>query len=403
MPQAADSRGHAPAPRMRVAFIGGGISSAVGRAHFHALQIEGLYRVVAGSFSRGVEGNLESAAAYGVAPERTYTDYHAMLAAERDNIDAVVVLTPTSMHAAPVIAALDAGVPVICEKALATDLDELAAINAALARTGGFLAVTYNYTGYPALREMRDMIRQGRLGRILHFNAEMPQEGFIRRDPTGAPLRPQAWRLKDGAVPTVYLDLAVHLHQIAHYLLDKAPRSVSATQRSFGNFDEIVDYVSANASYADDVVGRFYFGKCMLGMRNGLRIQVFGSDASADWVQTNPEELRVASANGTIQLIDRGAGTAVCHDARYTRFKAGHPAGFIEAFANLYVDIHAALLQYRRDGTWRSDEVFGLPLVSQGLTFLSAMARSARTATMVTVPAAPHLHAENQHVHDADR
>jgi predicted dehydrogenase len=384
-----------------VAFIGGGITSAVGRAHFNALQLDGLYRVVAGSFSRDPEHNRASAAAYGVAPEHTYADYRAMLDAKRAVLDAVIVLTPTSQHAEPVIAALEAGLPVICEKALATDLHELDVIDVALQRTGGFLAVTYNYTGYPALRELRTMIRHGALGRILHFNAEMPQEGFIRRDTTGQPIRPQSWRLRDGVVPTVYLDLAVHLHQITHYLMAGEPSTVSASQRSFGNFSDVVDYVSAQTSYADGVVGRFYFGKSMLGYRNGLRIQVFGSDASVEWEQTAPEALRVARADGTIQLVDRGAGTTTFQEQRYTRFKAGHPAGFIEAFANLYVDIHAALLQHRDEGRWHSDEVFGLPLVAQGLEFLTAMAQAARTETSVAVPRVAHRSTRNEHADES--
>ncbi len=375
--------------RLQVAFIGGSITSAVGRAHFHALRMEDQFELVAGCFSRDPHINRASASRYGVAPARTYADYRALLDAEARRIDAVVVLTPTSEHVAPVIAALEAGVAVICEKSLAADLQELAAIRGALERSDGFLAVTYNYTGYPALRELRDMIRRGQLGRVLHFNAEMPQEGFVRRDAQGQPIRPQAWRLHDGEIPTVYLDLGVHLHQIVHYLLAREPRSVCADQRSCGNFEHVVDYVSANARYENDILGRFYFGKSMLGYRNGLRIEVFGSQASAQWVQGNPEEIRLAAADGSVRIVDRSAGVTVAGEPRYSRFKAGHPAGFIEAFANLYVDLHAALLQHQRERHWTSEEVFGLPLVSRGLEFLSAMARSARSAGVVAISPCP--------------
>lgn len=367
-----------PNSPLRLAFIGGGLNSAVGRAHYCATALDGLYRLEAGCFSRHPHINRGTADAYGIPHERTYANWQQLLQAEEGKIDAVVVLTPTSDHLAPVVASLEAGLPVICEKALAANVEEVQAIQNVERRLGGFLVVTYNYTGYPMLRELRSLIGNGKLGRLLHFEAEMPQEGFIRRSPDGAPIRPQEWRLRDGAIPTVYLDLGVHLHQIMHYLCNLRPRSVNAFHGSYGNFPEVIDFVSASVHYDNGVHGRFHFGKSMLGHRNGLTVRIYGSKASAEWIQASPETLRIAHDDGRIELIDRGGGCDVASATRYARFKAGHPAGYVEAFANLYTDIHAALHAKHAGTAMNQREIFGSDIAGDGLRFLHAMAESAR-------------------------
>lgn len=363
---------------LQIGFIGGGINSAVGRAHYGAIRLDGLYRLAAGCFSRDAATNHDSARFYGVAPERTYDSVDAMLAAEADKLDAVVILTPTSDHLQPLLAALHAGLPVICEKAMVAGLDDARQVQAALQQTQGFLAMTYNYTGYPALREMKAMASSGRLGRLCHLRADMPQEGFLRQDRQGKPMQPQAWRLRDGSIPTVYLDLGTHLHQIVHYLTGLQGDNVAAFHASYGHFPDVVDYVNASVSYPGGVHGSFTFGKAMLGQRNGLQITLYGDQASVTWLQTEPELLRLAHKDGRIETLDRGGDMPVAAQTRYGRFKSGHPAGYVEAFANLYVDIHGCLLAYRRDGHWQSDEVFGADLACRGLAFLQTMADAAR-------------------------
>lgn len=369
----------------RLAFIGGGINSAVGRVHYNALRMDGQFELVAGCFSRHKALNQESGRFYGVTPHRVYDTYQALLATETD-LDMVVILTPTSNHLEPVLACLEAGLGVICEKAMSATPAEAAAIRMAEKQHGGFLAVTYNYTGYPALRELRARIRNGQLGRILHFIAEMPQEGFIRRGDDGQPAKPQEWRLHDGPIPTVYLDLGVHLHQITQYLIPRRPLQIQGIHHSYGNFPAVVDYVQAAVRYEDDMVGSFLFGKCMLGQRNGLRLRIFGSEGSAEWEQVRPEEIHLAYPDGRREILDRGGHAPIAGAPRYTRFKAGHPAGYVEAFANLYVDIAQAFREYRRHGHWQSEEVFDTAFAGAGLGFLQTMADAARSGRSEAIP-----------------
>lgn len=367
---------HTPLPPLRLGFIGGALNSAVGYTHFNASRIDGHFRVDAGCFSRRPESNAETAQTYGIPQERTHASWQALLEQERDMLDALVVLTPTPDHRDIVIAALDAGFPVICEKALAVSSDECEQISAAVARNRGFLAVTYNYSGYPMVRELRRMIADGSLGTLQQIHLEIPQEGFLRE---GA--APQAWRLKDYAVPTVSLDLGVHVHHLVHFLTGgKAPLEVVGDQGTYGHFSEIVDNVYCLAHYEDNLRVQSWFGKTALGNRNGLRIRVMGSLASAEWFQMQPEDLQLNQADGRRLLIDRGSNDAdVARQLRYNRFKAGHPSGFIEAFANLYADIAGRLRQFKSDEAAHSEFVYGARESEEGLRFLEAISRSAQT------------------------
>lgn len=365
--------------KLKLAFIGGSLRSAVGYTHFVASTMDAHWEVVSGCFSTDRETNLQTADTYGVDRHRIYSDWRRMLEREAGRIDAVAVLTPTPSHGEIVSFCLERGVPVICEKALATSSSEIETLMRRETKYSGFLAVTYNYTGYPMLRELRKMIDDGVLGELLHVQAEMPQEGFIRLDAEGNLPQPQPWRLHDASVPTIYLDLAVHLHQIIHYLTRKSPVKVFADQSHNGWFKEIVDNVSAMARYEGGMQGQFWFSKSALGHRNGLRIRIYGSRASAEWEQMYPEELRVSHLDGRREIIDRSALVDVARQQRYNRFKPGHPDGFLEAFANLYRDISGCLKQYLETGSWVSSEVFGAELSLEGLRMLEAMVASTRS------------------------
>ncbi len=204
----------------------------------------------------------------------------------------------------------------------------------------------------------------------------MPQEGFIRVDEKGNKPKPQAWRLSDKEIPTIYLDLASHLHQLVDYTIEQKPISVVANQDSDGWFNNIIDNVSCLCRYTTNIQGLVWFSKSALGHRNGLKLRIYGSEGSAVWEQMNPEELLLSYANGHKEILDRASHTEIASINRYTRFKAGHPAGFVEAFANLYCDFAQALLEYKLKGEWKSNEVFSVELALEGLKMFEAMVKS---------------------------
>jgi predicted dehydrogenase len=360
-----------------VGFIGGGLHSAVGYAHAAACQMDGHWSIESGCFSHKDKDNRETAQHWGVKETRIYLSWEEFLDKEHEKLSAVAVLTPTPDHASIVSAALRAGVPVICEKALATSTAEARVIEDVLKESKGFLAVTYNYSGYPMVRELRNIIASGKLGKVLQMQIEMPQEGFLRTDTHGEPVKPQAWRLKDYAIPTISLDLGVHLHHLVRFLTGETALEVMADQQSYGRHPGVTDDVTCWINYSGGLRVSMWFSKTALGYRNGQRIRVFGEDASAEWYQMNPEELYINYANGKREIIDRGGQSDVANEARYSRFKAGHPAGFIEAFATLYADIGTAIDEWQKTGEYNSEFVPKFSDAYEGLELFEAAGRSA--------------------------
>lgn len=348
--------------------------------------MDGRWRLVAGCFSTHIDTNSQTAQAWDVPSTHLYQDWQTMLVAERDRLDAVAILTPTPSHADIVIKALELGYPVICEKALATTSAEAERIKAAVDQLRGFLAVTYNYTGYPMLRELRDIILTGGLGKLHQIHIEMPQEGFSRLGKDGTNPKPQSWRRQDGAIPTLSLDLGVHLHHIIDFLSNEKPTELVALNNSYGLIDGIVDNTMCIANYTNDLHCQLWFGKTALGHRNGLRVRVYGSSGSAEWYQMEPEILTRFDNQGRINRYERAcAELRIADDLRYNRFKAGHPGGFLEAFANHYYDIADCLIEYQKTGCYASPWVFSADTAEQGLIMLETIAESARKKTWLPV------------------
>ena len=370
---------------LSLGFIGGSIDSAVGHTHQIASQMDGRWQLEAGCFSQNKSVNDRTATEWGVRSERTYSTYQTLIEEEQGKLDAIVVLTPTPSHTDIVIAALNAGYAVICEKTLSTTSQEALLIEDAVKQNNGFLAVTLNYSGYPMLRELRHIIKKGNLGKIQQVQIEMPQEGFIRLDAEGNQPQPQAWRLRDGIVPTISLDLGVHLHHIIHYLTQERPLDVVADQATHGCFNEVVDNVSCMLRYTGDIRCQMWFSKTALGQRNGLKVRVYGDKGSAEWLQVQPEELLLSYDNGMREIVDRASNVTVACLPRYTRFKAGHPAGFIEAFANIYCDMADCYSEFKKTGSYTSDEVYGVAHAVEGLQLFEAIAQSAESRCWISV------------------
>lgn len=373
-------------PKHKVAFLGGGYDSAVGQTHRIAIEMDRHFELVAGCFSQSTATNSLSAELYGINPDRAYNNLEELLQNEAENIDALVILTPTDQHTPQVLSAVSAGIPVICEKALATSSNEAQEIKALLEEKKGFLSVTYNYTGYPMLRELKFMIEQGHFGKIQQIQIEMPQEGFAKLHEDGTPIIPQDWRLKDINIPNISLDLGVHLHIMVRFLTNERPLEVVALSESFGNFHQIIDSVSFLARYSNNMHCNVWYTKTALGYRNGLKIRLFGEKMAAEWLQEDPEHLHVADHFGGRRIIDRASNNIhISSLPRYTRFKAGHPAGFIEAFANYYADVADALTAYKNNDTTPGQYAFGIDESIEGLNLFESVSESSINKKWVKV------------------
>ncbi|MBU1109293.1 MAG: Gfo/Idh/MocA family oxidoreductase [Candidatus Riflebacteria bacterium] len=364
-------------PPLSLAFIGGSIKSAVGYAHFAASRMDNRWKLVAGCFSRDSEINHATAAQWGVEPDRVYSNWSELLKQEQGRIDGVVILLPTPVHAEVSMAAINAGFGVICEKSLATSSEEAKAILELIKKKAGFLAVTFNYTGFPMVRELKQIIEAKKLGKIMQVLVEMPQESFNRQSPGRIGPQPQTWRTKDYKIPTISLDLGVHIHHLVDFLTGEKALEVMGDQAMLGEHVAVVDNIMCIARYTNDMRCQMWFSKTAIGYRNGLRIRVFGESGSAEWIQENPEELRLNFANGQRMLIDRASDLLlVARQPRYNRFKAGHPSGFIEAFANLYCDIADNLMLFKQGKITDQNYICNVKMAVEGLEFFETIGKS---------------------------
>ena len=370
--------------KLKLGFIGGGINSAVGYAHYCACQLDGHFELVAGAFSRDGDINRDTAEQYGLSEDQVYHDWRQLLALS-ETLDALVILTPTPEHQTMLAACMKAGIAVICEKAVTLSSTECAELLALQQQQNSLVQVTYNYSGYPMVRELKALIAKQALGEISHIQVEMPQEGFARLLPDDAKPCPQQWRLHDNAIPTIYLDLAVHLHHLVHFTTQLTPLKTMASQHSYGWFKDVIDDVSAIVEYEQGVKCQYWFSKSSLGHRNGLKIKIYGTQAAAQWCQNHPEQLRLDHINGRTELIERGADCLLAELPRYNRFKAGHPAGFIEAFANLYADFAESIHTHQRGESSLTSADYDLTISQQGLQLLEAMVKSTTTHTWESV------------------
>ena len=252
---------------LKIGFIGGALDSAVGATHKISSQLDDRWNLCCGCFSTESNMNIQTGTDWGVEENRIYSNWEELIAKEKGNIDAVAVLTPTPTHKEIVHSLIENEYAVISEKALATTSSEALELKQLVKEKNGFLSVTYNYTGYPMVRELKQIINSGELGEVNQIHIEMPQEGFSRLGKDNSKPQPQRWRLEDGSVPTLHLDLAVHIHQIIKFLCGQKPLDLVAHNNNFGFFDNIVDNTICIARYTGNIDCNIWFGKTALGTK----------------------------------------------------------------------------------------------------------------------------------------
>jgi predicted dehydrogenase len=369
---------------LKVGIIGGGLNSAVGNAHLAAIRLSNNYEIVAACFSRDLKINNETANNVGIFHDKVYSDYSELIDDNIDILDAVIILTPTDKHIEPVIYALKRNINVICEKALAPSVNQALEIKNVLEKSSAKLFVIYNYLGYPMVKELRAIIEKGELGDLFSIQVEMPQEGFIKTT-NGNLAKPQSWRLYDNnLIPTLSLDLGVHLHILIKFITDLEPLNVVAVSKSRGEFLEITNDVNAIIEYSSDVLCNMWYGKTSLGHRNGMKIRLYGSKGSLFWEQVKPEYIVYNDIEGRSIILDRNSPSIeIANSNNYNFFKGGHPTGFIEALANYYNDIYKLFGDTNSNS--KKKNVYGIDESIEGLKLFEAINTSSNTKNWVKI------------------
>jgi len=343
---------------IRFLVLGGGVNSAVGRVHRCALSLcEREIIILNGVFSRTESIQDESHRLWNARDKVTHKVAESLLheyKASAKNI-IVLVLLPSPDHFDKVILALSLGYSVICEKPGCTSHEQALIIRNYVTTNDCFFRTTFNYCGYPMLREIRSMLDSSRIGELRQVRIEMPQEGLVRPPLVqGAKQAPQKWRLSDGAIPTVCLDLGVHLYHMLVYLTGDQFDPVFSRFTNHTSYAKILDTMNTLFTGRSTAIeGSMWITKSAIGYRNGLQVKIFGTEGSLAWKQTESERIEYAPRRGHTQIIERGVDCVVAHQKRYERMKPGHPAGFIEAFSNLYMDIADEYYMWKCDNQYK--------------------------------------------------
>jgi len=339
--------------KLRMGIVGGGQGSFIGRVHVTAAVLDNRAELVAGAFSSDAARSKASAADYAVDPARAYGSYEELFAKEKalppeKRIDFVSVTTPNHMHFPVAKAAVEAGFNVICDKPLTLTLAEAEALAEIVKKSNVVFAVTHNYTGYPLVRQAREMILSGELGDIQAIRAEYIQ-GWLRTRLEAEGQKQAAWRTdptKSGAAGA-FGDIGTHAYNLGRYMTGLLPEKISANLKIFEPARALDDYGHAVIRYENGALGTVTASQISHGRENDVRIEIDGTLASLEWHQENPNQLFVRKNGEAHRIYTRdpnapfmnASGKAAC------RLPSGHPEAFFEAFANIYRAAYDAMEQ----------------------------------------------------------
>jgi len=335
--------------KLKAGMVGGGRDAFIGGVHRMAMRLDGKIELVAGAFSSNPEKAKLSGEDLLLDSKRVYADYHTMAREESrlpagERIDFVSVVTPNRTHVPVAKAFLEAGFNVVCDKPLAFDLDEALALREVVRKTGKVFALTHNYTGYPMVKEARELVRSGELGEILKVVAEYPQ-GWLIKPIEAQGHKGAAWRTdpqQAGAAGCIG-DIGTHAENLGRYITGLQIEELCAEFTSFVKGRQLEDDANLLIRYKGGAKGVLSASQISVGEENDLSIRVYGSKASLEWHQEDPNDLVVKYNDKPRRVYRRGNEYLSAVAKRFTRVPSGHPEAFLEAFANIYLEAARAI------------------------------------------------------------
>jgi len=369
-------------PRLSAGMVGGGNGADIGKTHRHAMRLDDHFTLTAGVFGKDTTSSARMAERLGIVPERTYADYRRMAAAEAarpDGVDVVVVATPNDSHFEIASTFLRAGISVVCEKPLTGDSRSAAEL-VSIAESGGvILAVPHCYSAYAMVRHAARLVRDGELGQI-RFVAVEHASGWASTPLELDGHKQAQWRTDPNiaGMAGVVADLGTHAFHLLRYITGLEADGVSAEMSTLVPGRRTYDNATIRLRLANGAPATVWASMAATGNEHGLRIRVFGETASLEWRHEDPQHLVVRELNGATSILAQGMPTLSDDATRLTRPGLGHPEGFLEAFANFYLDL-AEQLRARRDGGAHVERELSIPTGIDGLAgvqFVEAVEQS---------------------------
>lgn len=371
--------------KIRLGMVGGGTGAFIGEVHRIAARLDNRYELVAGAFSSDPERCKESGKQLGIPANRCYDDFATMAKKEskkKDGIEAVAIVTPNHLHHAPAKAFLEAGIHVICDKPLTTSLDDAKELQSLVEKSGQLFAVTYNYSGYPMVRQAREMVASGELGSIRVVQVEYPQD-WLSTNLEASGQKQAAWRTdpaRAGAGGSLG-DIGTHAYHLTEFVTGLKVKSVLADLNAFVPGRKLDDNAQVLMHFNNGARGALWASQIAVGHENGLRLRIYGNKAGLEWFQEQPNQLRFSPLGEAPRIITRGSEAASDSATHATRIPGGHPEGFLEAFANLYRDF-ADQIEAAREGKPSETLVPNINAGVQGVQFVETAVASAKNGSV---------------------
>ena len=334
--------------KIKIGFVGGGPSSFIGYTHRLAARFDNRFDFVAGVFSRDKKKSIDFGSSLGLDPSRCYANYSEMAKKESkrsDGIEALGIMTPSGDHYKIAKLFIENKIHIICDKPLTATVEDAIKLQKLVKKHKIVFALTHNYSAYPMLREAKNLVEKGKLGKVLLTNVEYPQ-GYtvgIKKKDEKSTLK---WRLdKKMCGPSMILaEIGTHSYHLLRYVTNLEAKEISAEVNSLSSEISVDDNAFLILRMNNKARASIWVSSAATGGENGLKIRVYGNKGAVEWFQDEPNHLKFTELNKSAKIITRASNDVSDFSLKSSRLAAGHPEGFFEAFSNIYTEFADCIL-----------------------------------------------------------
>jgi len=375
---------------LRFGMVGGGPGAFIGAVHNRAATLDGMATLVAGAFSSDPKKSKQQGEVYGLDPKRVYGSFEEMAKAEAElpedvRIDFVIIVTPNHVHFPSAKAFIERGFHVVCDKPLTTTLEDAEELCRLVKKHDVVFALTHPYTAYPMVKQARELVHNGSLGTVRKIVVEYSQ-GWLSTPLEQSGNKQADWRTDPARAGAGAIgDIGTHAEHLARYITGLEMEELLADVTSFVPGRKIDDDANMLVRYQGGAKGILFCSQISLGEENRLAIRVYGTDASLEWLQEDPNFLYVRRSDGPMETYKPGHGFLTPAAQRASRIPAGHPEGLNEAFANIYSNA-MRVMTAKREGNKPDPMDLDFPTVfdgAVGVHFIQAALKSGREGDWV--------------------
>lgn len=375
--------------KLRMGMVGGGIGAFIGSVHRMAATLDGEIELVCGAFSSKEQKSKESGETLYLPPDRVYGNFEEMILKEKekpegDRMDFVVIVTPNNMHFAPSKMALENGFHVVCDKPATYTLAEAKELKEIIKKTGLLFGLTHNYTGYPMVKEARDMVKSGKLGKIRKVVVEYPQ-GWLAVKLEESGIKQAEWRTDPdrAGISNCMGDIGTHAENLAEYITGLKIKEMCSDLTAFGEGRKLDTDGNVLLRFDNGAKGILHASQISVGEENDLNIRIYGEKGGLQWHQMEPNTLLVKHIDRPTEIYRTGGNHGYLSKIALanTRVPAGHPEGYVEAFANLYRNF-AFTLRARLEGKEADPIHQDFPTIDdgiRGMAFIETVVKSSQS------------------------